>query len=145
MARNEEKAQAMLNRFVAAKKDANREDKSQRPYLASECTDLADCDRYRNQIIREVSKKVSNSVSEVAFDCACVACACFISSSPPSAAWRVVFSAYTFRSSAVGRRFYTARPRAVYRAEVDTNRLGPSNTRAVNGGAVRRGHAMHST
>jgi pre-mRNA-splicing factor ISY1 len=59
MARNEEKAQAMLNRFVAAKSAANKEDKSQRPYLASECTDLADCERYRNQIIKEISKKVS--------------------------------------------------------------------------------------
>ena len=59
MARNEEKAQAMLNRFVAAKTAANKEDKSSRPYLATDCTDLADCERYRNQIIREVSKKVS--------------------------------------------------------------------------------------
>jgi pre-mRNA-splicing factor ISY1 len=59
MARNEEKAQAMLNRFVAAKSAANREDKSQRPYLASECEDLPDCERYRGQIIKEISKKVS--------------------------------------------------------------------------------------
>ena len=59
MARNEEKAQAMLNRFVAAKSAANREDKSQRPYLASDCDDLRDCERYRNQIIKEISKKVS--------------------------------------------------------------------------------------
>ena len=59
MARNEEKAQAMLNRFVAAKSAANKEDKSQRPYLASECTDLNDCERYRKQILRDISKKVS--------------------------------------------------------------------------------------
>ena len=59
MARNEEKAQAMLNRFVAAKSAANKEDKSQRPYLATECSDLSDCERYRNQIIKEISKKVS--------------------------------------------------------------------------------------
>ena len=59
MARNEEKAQAMLNRFVAAKSAANKEDKSQRPYLASECDNLPDCERYRNQIIKEISKKVS--------------------------------------------------------------------------------------
>ena len=44
MARNEEKAQALLNRFVQAKKDANREDKSKRPYLATECEDLKDCE-----------------------------------------------------------------------------------------------------
>jgi len=59
MARNEEKAQAMLNRFVAAKSAANREDKSQRPYLASECDNVPDCERYRNQIIKEISKKIS--------------------------------------------------------------------------------------
>ena len=59
MARNEEKAQALLNRFVAAKTAANKDDKSVRPYLASECEDVADCERYRNQIIKEISKKVS--------------------------------------------------------------------------------------
>mmetsp|Transcript_23854 Transcript_23854/g.39446 ORF Transcript_23854/g.39446 Transcript_23854/m.39446 type:complete len:272 (-) Transcript_23854:288-1103(-) len=59
MARNEEKAQALLNRFVAAKRDANRPDKSQRPYLATECTDVPDCELYRGQIIKEISKKVS--------------------------------------------------------------------------------------
>ncbi|KAL1519466.1 hypothetical protein AB1Y20_022986 [Prymnesium parvum] len=59
MARNEEKAQAMLNKFVAAKKEANRPDKSQRPYLASECNNVSDCEIYRNQIIKEISKKVS--------------------------------------------------------------------------------------
>lgn len=59
MARNEEKAQAMLNKFVTAKKDANRVDKSQRPYLATECDNVPDCELYRNQIIKEISKKVS--------------------------------------------------------------------------------------
>lgn len=59
MARNEEKAQAMLNRFVAAKVAANKDDKSQRPYLASECEHLGDCERYRGQIIKDISKKVS--------------------------------------------------------------------------------------
>lgn len=59
MARNEEKAQALLNRFVQAKKDANRDDKSKRPYLATECEDLKDCELYRGQIIKEISKKVS--------------------------------------------------------------------------------------
>ena len=59
MARNEEKAQAMLNRCVVAKKDANRIDHSQRPYLASECDAVRDCELYRNQILKEISKKVS--------------------------------------------------------------------------------------
>lgn len=59
MARNQEKAQALLNRFVQAKTAANREDKSTRPYLATECEDLRDCELYRAQIIKEMSKKVS--------------------------------------------------------------------------------------
>lgn len=59
MARNEEKAQALLNRFVSAKRDANRADKSQRPYLASECDDLSDAELYRRQILKGISKKVS--------------------------------------------------------------------------------------
>lgn len=59
MARNEEKAQALLNRFVAAKRDANRVDMSQRPYLATECEVVKDCEMFRNQIIKEISKKVS--------------------------------------------------------------------------------------
>jgi len=59
MARNQEKAQALLNRFVTAKRDANRPDKSQRPYLATECSSVGDCDLYRNQIVKEISKKVS--------------------------------------------------------------------------------------
>ena len=44
MARNQEKAQALLNRFVTAKRDANRPDKSQRPYLATECNNVSDCE-----------------------------------------------------------------------------------------------------
>ena len=59
MARNEEKAQAMLNKFVTAKRDQNREDKSVRPYLASECDNVPDCELYRGQILKEISKKVS--------------------------------------------------------------------------------------
>lgn len=58
MARNEEKAQAMLNRFLAAKQEEKRGPKAKRPYLASECHDLNDCDRWRQQILREIGKKV---------------------------------------------------------------------------------------
>ena len=64
MARNEEKAQAMLNRFVAAKSAANKEDKSQRPYLASDCDNLSDCELHGGQIIKEISKRVSLIQSE---------------------------------------------------------------------------------
>lgn len=58
MARNEEKAQSMLNRFLAAKSEAERGPKQKRPYLATECHDVVEADRWRQQILREIGKKV---------------------------------------------------------------------------------------
>ena len=59
MARNEEKAQAMLNKFVTAKTAANKKNMTDRPYLSTECDDITDCEVWRNQIIKDISKKVS--------------------------------------------------------------------------------------
>jgi pre-mRNA-splicing factor ISY1 len=59
MARNQEKAQAMLNRLVQAKKDAARPEKEVRPYLASEVEDLGAAERWRGQVIREIAKGVT--------------------------------------------------------------------------------------
>lgn len=58
MARNEEKAQSMLNRFLAFKNEEKKKPKERRPYLASECRDLAEADKWRQQIIREIGRKV---------------------------------------------------------------------------------------
>lgn len=58
MARNEEKAQSMLNRFLAGKQAEARPEKQKRPYLASECHDLNESDKWRQQILREIGKKV---------------------------------------------------------------------------------------
>ena len=58
MARNEEKAQAMLNRFLAGKAEEARGPKEKRPYLATECHDLNEADRWRQQILREIGRKV---------------------------------------------------------------------------------------
>ena len=58
MARNEEKAQSMLNRFLAGKKEEQGQPKQRRPYLASECLDLVEADKWRQQILREIGKKV---------------------------------------------------------------------------------------
>lgn len=58
MARNEEKAQSMLNRFLQAKQDDQRGPKQRRPYLATECTDLNEADKWRQQILREIGRKV---------------------------------------------------------------------------------------
>lgn len=48
----------MLNRFLAAKQDEQRGPKARRPYLATECTDLNEADRWRQQILREIGRKV---------------------------------------------------------------------------------------
>lgn len=60
MARNEEKAQSMLNRFLASKNEEKKKPKEKRPYLASECRDLADADKWRLQILREIGRKVTD-------------------------------------------------------------------------------------
>ncbi|ORX58549.1 pre-mRNA-splicing factor ISY1 [Piromyces finnis] len=61
MARNEEKAQSMLHRFREAQAIElgllKKEEK--RPYLATLCDNVKDCEYWRKQIIKEISKKVS--------------------------------------------------------------------------------------
>lgn len=58
--RNEEKAHAMLNRWVAMKKELNTRTKDKRPYLSTECNNLQECERWRGQIIKEITKKVAD-------------------------------------------------------------------------------------
>ncbi|XP_055689757.1 pre-mRNA-splicing factor ISY1 homolog [Lutzomyia longipalpis] len=58
MARNAEKAMTTLARWRAAK-EAESGEKDRRPYLASECTDLSKCEKWRLEIIRDISKKVA--------------------------------------------------------------------------------------
>lgn len=61
MARNEEKAQSMLYRFREAQAAelglAQRSDR--RPRVASSCKDLRQCERWRGEILRDISRKVS--------------------------------------------------------------------------------------
>lgn len=64
MARNEEKAQSMLNRFIAMKEDEKKKPKERRPFLASECRDLAEADKWRQQIMREIGRKVAEIQNE---------------------------------------------------------------------------------
>ena len=61
MARPEEKAQAMLNKWVKMR-DADAggvQVSNRRPYLASHCEHLHDAEKWRRQIIREISGGVS--------------------------------------------------------------------------------------
>jgi pre-mRNA-splicing factor ISY1 len=48
----------MLSRFLQAKNEEKKKPKERRPFLASECRDLADADKWRQQIIREIGRKV---------------------------------------------------------------------------------------
>ncbi|GAA0155177.1 hypothetical protein Leryth_002009 [Lithospermum erythrorhizon] len=64
MARNEEKAQSMLNRFVTMKEQESKKPKERRPFLASECRDLSEADRWRQQIMREIGRKVAEIQNE---------------------------------------------------------------------------------
>eukprot|EP01026_Neomeris_dumetosa_P049088 TRINITY_DN4261_c0_g2_i1.p2 TRINITY_DN4261_c0_g2~~TRINITY_DN4261_c0_g2_i1.p2 ORF type:complete len:277 (-),score=56.66 TRINITY_DN4261_c0_g2_i1:137-967(-) len=58
MARNEEKAQSLLNRYLTSKQDEKKRFIKKRPNLASECSDLFQADKFRQQIIREIGRKV---------------------------------------------------------------------------------------
>ena len=61
MARNTEKAQSMLYRFREAQAAelglGTRSDR--RPRMASACKSLRDCERWRGEILREISRKVA--------------------------------------------------------------------------------------
>ena len=61
MARNEEKSQSMLFRFREAQAASlglvGRTDR--RPRVASSCKDLRQCERWRGEILRDISRKVS--------------------------------------------------------------------------------------
>ena len=58
MARNIEKANHVLNRVLIAKQAEARGPRAKRPYLASECADLNEADKWRQQILREIGAKV---------------------------------------------------------------------------------------
>ncbi|CAI9766976.1 unnamed protein product [Fraxinus pennsylvanica] len=64
MARNEEKAQSMLNRFITMKEEEKKKPKERRPFLASECRDSAEADKWRQQIMREIGRKVAEIQNE---------------------------------------------------------------------------------
>ena len=48
----------MLNRYLAGKREEKHGPKARRPYLATECNDLPEADKWRQQILREIGKKV---------------------------------------------------------------------------------------
>ncbi len=63
MARNQEKAQSMLYRFREAQSASlglsSSSKNVRRPRLASSVTSLKECEKWRGDVIREISRKVS--------------------------------------------------------------------------------------
>lgn len=60
MARNEEKAQQMLNKWVTMKQEFNSGNLAERrPFLATDCKSLGECEKWRVQIMREITRKVA--------------------------------------------------------------------------------------
>merc|ERR1719203_1785676 len=63
MARNSEKAMTALARWRKAKEEEeggmSAKMKAKRPYLASECDNIQEAERWRHQVIREISKSVT--------------------------------------------------------------------------------------
>jgi len=64
MARNEEKAQLMLNRWVHMKEEEFRGKRERRPFLATECDNLSDAERWRRTVLKEVTKKIAEIQNE---------------------------------------------------------------------------------
>ncbi|CAG0889990.1 unnamed protein product [Cyprideis torosa] len=58
MARNAEKAMTALARWRAAQLEDDKKQK-RKPYLATDCKDVKECEKWRLQVIREISKKVA--------------------------------------------------------------------------------------
>lgn len=62
MARNQEKANLMMNRWSSMKEDMMKGGdhlKDRRPYLSSECKNIPEAEKWRRQIIGEMSRKVA--------------------------------------------------------------------------------------
>ncbi|KAK5580671.1 hypothetical protein RB653_000694 [Dictyostelium firmibasis] len=58
MARNEEKAKSMLNRYLQLKGNESRQEE-RRPYLSNECDSLFDAEKWRRQILKEITRGIS--------------------------------------------------------------------------------------
>lgn len=59
MARSEEKAQSMLNKWWSMKRGLYLRDPDEPPPLVSDCHSLTECYRWREQIIKEIGDKVA--------------------------------------------------------------------------------------
>lgn len=54
----------MLNRFITLKNEEKKKPRERRPFLASECRDLAEASKWRQQIMGEIGRKVAEIQNE---------------------------------------------------------------------------------
>lgn len=60
MARSAEKAMAILSRWTTMMANEGKDEKpTKRPFLATECNDLQEAEKWRRQVIKDVSKRVA--------------------------------------------------------------------------------------
>jgi pre-mRNA-splicing factor ISY1 len=58
MARAAEKAQGLLNRWTTYQTDLRAGSAKRRPYLSSECKVLPEAEKWRRELVKEISEKV---------------------------------------------------------------------------------------
>ena len=59
MARNEEKALTLFNKWQTFKKDFHAGAGNRRPLVSSECMSLSEAENHRRSIVRDITKKVA--------------------------------------------------------------------------------------
>ena len=59
MARNVEKAKAMLNRWYAMKRNIGKNIEEERPRIALSVNTVYECEKWRNQVIEEISDNIT--------------------------------------------------------------------------------------
>lgn len=59
MARNEEKANTLFSKWSTFKKDFHADKGNRRPLLGSECDSLPDAEKFRREIVANITKKIS--------------------------------------------------------------------------------------
>jgi pre-mRNA-splicing factor ISY1 len=78
MARNSEKAQSMLYRFRESQANemgmGNRMKGDKRPRMASAVSSLRECERWRGDILRDISRKVSKIQDGALCHCSSARC-----------------------------------------------------------------------
>ena len=58
MARNEEKSKSMLNRWTTGLHLNSVDSQAKRPYLASSVKVLSECEKWRRQVLREITESI---------------------------------------------------------------------------------------